>query len=221
MQGRQYSKKILQQQLQLSQDKMRGVIIGGGSIKDYEYIRSLIKKDDYIICADGGYDHAKRMNLSPDVLIGDMDSIADVPKDVESIKYPCDKDFTDGELCVKYAKNKGIDSLLLLAMTSERLDHTINNILMLKGFPKATLEDEDNQIHILSDNLKIKGRKGATLSILPLGGDLEGISTRGLLYALDNGTLFFGESRGNSNVITEDECEISVKKGWGIVVIPR
>ena len=200
---------------------MRGVIIGGGIIKDYDYIKSFINEGDYLICADGGYDHAIRMGLKPHIVIGDMDSAKATPADVDVIKYPCDKDYTDGELCVRYAREHGMDSLLLVGMTSDRLDHTINNVLMLKDFQDAEIIDESNHIYVLGKKLRISEKKGATLSIIPLGGDLEGISTKNLLYSLDNENLYFGESRGNSNIMTDDECEINVKKGWGIVIIPR
>ena len=198
---------------------MRGIIIGSGNIKDYDYIRSLIKEDDCIICADGGYNHAKKMGLIPSVVIGDMDSITDFDDDVKTIKYPCDKDFTDGELCVKYAKEQGIDEILLLAMTSERLDHTLSNIMMMSAFANSKIVDEANEIYFLRDRLTIENKKGKTLSIIPVNGDMEGITTQGLLYPLHNETLYFGECRGNSNVITEDKCEIRVQKGMGLVVL--
>ena len=59
---------------------MRAVIIGGGYIGDHAYIKSKIKPDDYIICADAGYDHAVKMGIEPNILIGDFDSIADLPR---------------------------------------------------------------------------------------------------------------------------------------------
>lgn len=200
---------------------MRGVIIASGKIRDYEYISSFISEEDFIICADGGYNHAKNMNIKPDILIGDMDSVTDFMHDVEVLKYPTDKDFTDGELCIKYAKEKGIDELLLVGMTSERLDHTINNILMITSFPKAKIVDENNEIYILKDNLTIIGKKGKTLSIIPVSGDLEGISTKGLLYSLNKENLLFASCKGNSNVITDDECEITAQKGMAIVIVVR
>lgn len=51
---------------------MRAVIIGNGDIKDYQYIKSKINDNDFIICADGGYNHAEKMGIVPDVLIGDF-----------------------------------------------------------------------------------------------------------------------------------------------------
>ena len=59
---------------------MRAVIIGNGDIKDYQYIKSKIHDNDFIICADGGYNHAEKMGIVPDVLIGDFDSAKNFEK---------------------------------------------------------------------------------------------------------------------------------------------
>lgn len=200
---------------------MNCIIIGNGKIKDYDYIKSFIGEDDYIICADGGYNHAKKMGIAPDIIIGDMDSVQGFDGETQKIDYPCEKDFTDGELCVEYAKEKGFSSLLLLAMTSERLDHTISNILMLAEFRKAKIIDDENEIFILKDSLVLENKKGRTLSIIPVYCDLLNVTTRGLKYPLKRETLYFGKSRGNSNIISEDKCEINIEKGIGIVIVVR
>ena len=71
----------------------------------------------------------------------------------------------------------------------------------------------------IKDSLELKGYKGKTLSIIPVFGNLEGITTCGLEYPLDNETLYFAQSRGNSNVVTDDECKIEVKSGIGLIII--
>ena len=200
---------------------MRAVIIGGGYIGDHAYIKSKIKPDDYIICADAGYDHAVKMGIEPNILIGDFDSIADLPEDKEKIKYPTRKDFTDGEIAVKYALEHGFDDILLLAMTGDRADHTITDILLMTQCENARMIDDNNEIYILKKSLKISGKKGDTLSIVPIGGDVEGIETQGLEYPLNRETLYFGESRGVSNVMTENECTITAEKGIGLVIKVR
>lgn len=200
---------------------MRAVIIGSGSIKDYEYIKSKIRENDYIICADGGYDHAVKMGISPDILIGDFDSVSELPKTSEIIKYPERKDFTDGELAVKYAVEHGFDEVLLLAMTGDRADHTITDILLLTQCKNGCIADDNNEIYLLRDSVTISGDKGDTVSIVPVDGDVGGITTQNLEYPLCNETLYFGESRGVSNVMTAEECVITAKKGMGLVIKVR
>lgn len=198
---------------------MRAVIIGNGSITDYDYIRSVISDKDFIICADGGINHAVKMGLYADVLIGDFDSSDDKTAAAKAIQYPTRKDFTDGELCMEYAIDNGYDEILLIGMTGTRLDHTINNILLLLRCKNSCLINEHNKIYPITDSLQIDNQNGKTLSIIPLFSDLEGIVTDGLEYPLNNETLCFGQARGNSNVIISDTCKITVKKGMGIVII--
>ncbi|MDD6484087.1 MAG: thiamine diphosphokinase [Clostridiales bacterium] len=197
---------------------MRAVIFGNGDIQSYERAAGYLKADDFIICADGGLRHAKKMGLRCDVLIGDFDSL-DVDADAgEIIQYPAKKDFTDGELCVKYAREHGFSDIILLGMTGKRLDHTINNIMMLSCCG-GTVIDDDNEIYILKDSLEFYKKKGRTLSIIPVGGNIEGIDGEGVEYPLCNDTLHFGSCRGSSNVIVEEYCKITIKSGVGLVVI--
>ena len=200
---------------------MRAVIIGNGSITDYDYIKSKIRTDDFIICADGGYNHAKKLGVKPNVIIGDFDSAMGYENEESVIRYPVRKDFTDGELAVEYAKERGCDSVVLLAMTGDRADHTITDILLLTKCENGVLIDDNNEIYILKTTekkLEISGNAGDTVSIVPVNGDLEGIITKGLEYPLNDETLYFGKSRGVSNVMTADTCEITAKTGMGLVI---
>lgn len=197
---------------------MRAVVIGNGDINDYEYISSLIRNDDTIICADGGLRHAEAMGLITNVAIGDFDSYKSDIK-VKKFVYPERKDYTDGELAVQYAIDNGYDEIMLLGMTGKRLDHTLTDLLLLSKYENSYLIDDYNEVHIVSSKLVLRDKKGKTLSIIPVLSDLKGITTQGLEYPLHDETLFFGESRGNSNVVTDDTCIIEVRSGMGIVII--
>lgn len=196
---------------------MRAVVIGNGSINDYPKALKRVQSANFVICADGGQRHAERMGIVPDVVIGDFDS-SEINKDMENIVYPTRKDATDSELAIDYAAEHGCDKIDLLALTGDRLDHTLTNIMMLSKYPDMRVLDDKNEIFMLKPKTEIVGYKGKTLSVVPLT-NLEGVRTKGLEWELDNETLYFGSSRSNSNVVNEDRCEISVKNGVGIVVI--
>ena len=197
---------------------MRAVIIGNGDIIDYNYIKSKIQPGDFIICADGGYNHVKKMDIQPDVLIGDFDSAEGFENVEDRIQYPTRKDFTDGELAVKYAVENGYSDIVLIAMTGDRADHTIADILLLGKCPNGVLIDDNNEIYLLKDSIEIRGEKGQTLSIIPINGNAEGITTQGLEYPLKDDTLYFADTRGISNIMTENKCTISLKKGMALVI---
>ena len=197
---------------------MRAVIIGNGDIKDYEYIKGKISETDFIICADGGYNHALKIGITPDVLLGDFDSASGFEDVADRIEYPMRKDFTDGELAVMYAVEHGYDSVALIAMTVDRLDHTMADILLLDKCRNGVVIDDNNEIYLLKDKLSINGKKGQTLSIIPINGDAQGITTSGLEYPLCDETLYFASSRGISNVMLADKCEITIKNGMALVI---
>ena len=198
---------------------MRAVIIGNGNFDNiFEF-----NEYDYIICADGGYNHAKRYGITPDIIIGDMDSVKVDITDENTVIYPKEKDFTDGELAVHLAIEKGCEEIVLLGMTGSRLDHTIANICLLKSIyengKKGYIADKNNKIYYINRYLELNGLNGKTVSLLPMGGDLEGISNSGFYYPLNNETICFGSTRGISNVITDDKANIKLTSGEGIVVI--
>ncbi len=197
---------------------MRAVIIGNGDIKNYDFIKSKINDGDIIICADGGYNHARNMDIEPDVLIGDLDSARGYDDVKNRIEYPVRKDFTDGELAVVYANEHGCDEIVLTGMTGNRLDHTIADIMLLAQCKRGVLIDDNNEIYLLRDKLIIDGYCGQTLSIVPITGEAEGISTSGLEYPLDAETLYFASTRGISNVMTAEKCEITIEKGLAFVI---
>lgn len=198
---------------------MRAVIIGNGKISSYARLSERIRHDDFVICADGGYIYADNAGIKINLIMGDFDSAPEPDTDTAKLVYPVRKDYTDSEICVKYALEHGYDEILMFGMTGSRMDHTLTNMLLLMQCENACIVDDNNEIYLLRGSFCAKNKKGKTLSIIPIGGDINGIATKGLDYPLRNETLYMGESRGNSNVICDDYCEITTRDGIGFVII--
>lgn len=203
---------------------MRVVIITGGKITDYEYIKKQIRDDDTIICADSGYDHAIKMNLSIDLLVGDFDSISSIPEDIKKIEYPEKKDFTDTELAIYHARKLGFKDFLIIAGTGNRMDHTLTNIFILKDFLEnneyAEIIDEHNKIILINSEIELYESKGSIISLIPLE-DCLGVTADNLEYPLNEDTLKFGKGLGVSNIMLEDTVHISVKQGILLIIIAK
>ena len=205
---------------------MRAVIISGGSISDYSCIKSHIKENDFIICADSGYDHAVFMNLSVNVIIGDFDSIKNnkFPENVEIVRHLKDKDQTDTELSLNFAREKGFKNFLFLAAVGSRIDHSLANILLLKDITErgeeALIINENNKVMMINSSTCLTEELGLTLSLIPIS-DCLGVSTKGLKYQLKNDDMLMGKSLGISNVITEEEVEITLRCGLLLIVIAK
>ena len=199
---------------------MVALIIGNGDVSD-EIITEL-PENPYVICADGGVRHVKKLGLKPDIIIGDMDSAEIESVETATIRYPVRKDFTDGEITVDYALEKGFDDIIMIGFTGTRLDHTLTNIFLLEKISKAkkrgVIVDKHNKIYYAERENVISGSKGEIISIIPVSGDVLGITTEGLDYPLRDEKLEFGKSRGVSNVMTDDVCRITIKSGKALIM---
>ncbi len=203
---------------------MRAVIIGGGDFSASQ--ADYIKDGDFVICADSGYDSAIKYNIHADIVIGDMDSVKNSVEG-EKIVYPRRKDFTDGELAVRYALENGYDDILLTGFTGERLDHTLSDIFMLhiisENSAKGVLMDDYNRIYYISPKnpvLKINSQSGENMSLVPLC-DLSGVYTKGLEYPVENEDIPFFASRTLCNVVSSDDAEIGLSDGRALVIFSK
>ncbi len=203
---------------------MKALILGNGDIADYAWIKRRTLGYDLLICADGGLRHAEKMELVPDIVLGDMDSVRKIPQGVIRKVFPARKDETDGELAVEYALEQGADEVVMAGFSGCRLDHTLTNIFFLEKIADAgktgIFIDDKNEICFLRDKINLQGKPGELVSIVPLC-NIEGITTKGLEYPLCKETLYFGKSRGISNVMTGQECEITIEAGYGLVLKSR
>lgn len=204
---------------------MRAVIFFNGDIDDYTYIASILHKDDYIVCADGGYRHALRLGVSANIVLGDMDSIDMDLSNVETKLFPTKKDYTDGELAIHHVIERGFDDILILGGVGSRLDHTLTNIFLLRQCVdsgiKACIVNEYNSIYMIGKYICVSGEIGDIVSLIPLTENVKIESTSGLEYDASGICLNFGTSIGNSNVMTEQMCSIKLESGYCLVIKSR
>ena len=206
---------------------MNYIIISSGNIKKYDYFAGIIGLADKIISADGGARHLKRMNIIPDIAMGDFDSI---DKDsmaflerhkVPMIKHSMDKDATDTELAVQWAMENKATSITLLGVTGTRIDHTLANIFLLKQIARAKIPckilDDNNEIYLVMDEIELKGEPGNFLSVIPLGQEIRGITITGVDFPLENQNIPMGSSLGISNRFSCTKACIAIKRGMAIV----
>ena len=204
--------------------KGRAVIVSGGSVVDYGFVRAQIRDADTVICADSGYNHAAKMQLSVSVVVGDLDSVGELPCRMPFVRYPTHKDLTDTEIAIDYARLKGFKDFLLVAATGSRLDHTLTNILLLKDFllrgENAIIIDEHNKVMLTDSQISLQEPPGSIVSLVPLF-DCYGVTTKYLEYPLQDAELFVGKGLGVSNVITRSNALISIEDGLLLVIVAK
>lgn len=181
---------------------------------------------DLIVAADSGLDHARRLGLQPDVVIGDFDSVSAAALeafDGPIERHPVEKDATDLELALRYAESRRPRRIVVLGGHGGRLDHFLANALVLTTVP-ADIAVEwragPATIHVVADRISLTGHPGDTISLVPVGGDAHGVRTTGLRWPLDGERLPSGGTRGVSNEFADSEATVSVSGGVLLVVVP-
>jgi thiamine pyrophosphokinase len=212
------------------EEGMRAVIIAGGQSRDGEGWPRWIGEGDLIVGADGGAARALAWGRAPHVVIGDMDSLPDADRAALAargcrfVEHPRAKDETDLELALTYAVEEGAREIVVLAALGGRLDHTLANVLLLAlpvlhGISARIVDGREEALLVRSgETAVLEGQAGDLVSLLPLAGDVRGVTTSGLAWALEGDTLRFGFSRGVSNEMTGPQARVHVAAGSLLVV---
>nr|WP_302598192.1 thiamine diphosphokinase [uncultured Cellulosilyticum sp.] len=207
---------------------MKTLILTNGAYGDYSFCNNW-DTYDYIICADGGMKHCRKLNLIPHLIVGDFDSTN--PIDLlyfEDLGVPMEqfsshKDETDTELALRYAIEKGATEVVIWGGIGSRLDHTLGNVHLLysalKQGVKATLMNDQNTVCLIEDEIELKGKEGQLVSLLPFSEKVEGVYTTGLAYSLIDGILPAGSPIGVSNYMISSKASIKIKKGLLLIIL--
>lgn len=202
--------------------KKRCVIIGGGDCST-DFIRANITENDYIICADSGYDYVYGTDIVPDFVIGDFDSAKSIPENIKTVKLPVEKDITDCAAALNEAVKYGYSDILLLGGTGGRFEHTFANISIMAAAANNgcnfEMADEKHRFYCIHNSKAVINKaSNEQISVFAFGGKAYGVTEKGFHYPLDNFTLDPFIPLGISNDVTEEVGVISVKDGTLIII---
>lgn len=206
---------------------MRAVIFASGVIEDYSYIDKESVSDALVICADGGYEHALKLGIHPDVIVGDSDSIkSEYPDDGRTriIRCPAEKDYTDTNKCIDVAIEDGCTDVEIYGGLGGRFDHEYSNICLMayaleKGV-RVKLVNMHNEIWMEKTGFCLHRGSKKYVSFFPYGGAVDGFSVRGLKYSAENMRLECHLAQASSNEFAEcDIADIDFKSGTLIVML--
>ena len=211
--------------------KVRAVLALNGSLKKSkeEYSRIIEGKNVRYIAADGGAVLLEELGHYPDVIIGDFDSLTEEQfqffqkKGSEIIRYPQEKDETDGELALKYCKEKGWKEIIIIGFEGGRLDQQLTNIFLLeyayKNGIKALFKEPGLEMGLVDRKKVFLRKRGAIISLIPLDEVVKGVSISGCRYSLNSDPLFRYKSRGISNIIEQEKAIITADQGQLLYII--
>lgn len=198
-----------------------------GELKGKEefYIDILNKRKGNIFCADGGASHLEKLNLFPDELWGDLDSISNSllskykENNVKIIKFSKNKDKTDGELLISHLSSLNYDEIVIIGGLGGRTDHFLSNINWLFMYERLYFITETETIFKVHSGQTFEKYVNCTVSFVPYSRIVKNVSLMGFKYPLDNYTIKIGDSICMSNIVTSRESSIQVSKGDLICII--
>lgn len=196
-------------------------IIGAGDVDPD--LRIDLQEGDLLIAADGGWQTAERMGLTPHLLIGDFDTLPAPAHRADTIVLPCEKDVTDMRAAVDLGLERGFRRFALYGGTGGRLAHTLANLQLLdylsqKNCRGFLIGDGTVSTAVTDGALDFPADMAGYLSVFCNSGTARGITLTGLKYTLTDGTLTGSEALGVSNEFTGSPARVEVADGTLLVL---
>lgn len=209
---------------------MKTLMICGGAPPSKELFERIRFEfaPDCLIAVDYGAAFLFECGVTPDLLVGDFDSIDEnileyYQTKCEIIGLREEKDETDSEVALRIAAERGTTQLVLLGATGGRIDHTVANMYLLIDADRinifAKMIDQNQEIFIISDHYEFLNMQKHTVSLLPASDIASAIRTEGFYYPLYHEDLKMGDVRGMSNMIISQNASVSVEKGCLFCII--
>jgi thiamine pyrophosphokinase len=195
------------------------VIVFAGGDPPPRSVLEVIASADYVIAADSGLDHALRLGVTVDLLVGDLDSVslAGVAQARRIQQHPADKDATDLAIALEAAVGLGPETVVVVGGHGGRIDHLLANAALLAAPEHAALDlvwlAGTARVYAIHHRRELTGQPGDLLTLLPYGGPATGVSTSGLRWRLHGATLNPGTTRGVSNEFTAAQPLVTVSTG--------
>lgn len=205
-------------------------VLSGGELGDPAFLAAQAAQvvPAAVICADGGTRHVEAAGITPDLIVGDMDSLDPErlgryeAKGTRIVRHLPAKDETDTELALAEAFGMAPAEVWIWGALGHRIDHSLANIsLLVQGRQKGVavkLIDEWCELFLIDRRTVIEGKPGQTVSLLPYGGPAAGVTLTGFEYPLHKALLEMGRPVGVSNRLTAATGIVEVDSGCLVAV---
>ena len=205
----------------------KSILFLNGTMPDKKILNVLNTKVP-LIASDGAAKKMNKLGLSPDYVIGDLDSYKKQANITNIIKVT-NQNLTDFEKCLLFINSKSLSPTLVLGANGGEIDHILGNMqIVIKHSSKTpmyfldTYQNNDLEIGVklgipTTNNLKLTVNKGSYLSIIAFEEII--LSTKGLEWELLNSTLHINGILGLRNKTVSNQLEISLKKGKALIIL--
>ena len=181
-------------------------------------LRPCPAQGDYVIAADRGYDSLMAYGVNPDLVVGDFDSLGEVPNHPNVIQLPAEKDDTDMVFALRQGLDLGYRRFVMLGGVGGRLEHTLGNLQLLdwlasQGAQGFLAGEKTVATAVRNGTLTFPAAMSGYLSVLCNSGTARGVTLRGLKYPLERYTMTGSFPLGVSNQFLGQPASVSVEDG--------
>ncbi len=201
---------------------MIGLLFIGGKGPRPELMEEYRNGTGVVAAADSGLETALILGFTPDLVVGDMDSLSDESLldrfQDRVLRFPQDKDETDTEIGLRLLQERGCTEVVIAGGGGGRLDHLLGIVILFERAhpPTRWITDRDD-VRLIQGEAVLEGVRGETVSLFPLGDGAGMLGSEGLKWELDGLELTRGYA-GISNVVTRDRARVRVGKGRLLMV---
>jgi thiamine pyrophosphokinase len=188
------------------------LIIANGEACSMDTIGDLLEWSPFVVVLDAAIHRVMDLGIKADVLLGDFDRDELDLEAIQQSQFPIqivhtpNQDKTDLEKAIDFLIEKGFPAVNIVWATGRRADHSIanmTNIVRYKNELKIVVIDDYSVIYRLANHFEKWYPAQTNISLIPVG-EVSGISTKNLIYNLDNESLRLGYRIGNSNAVAQD-----------------
>jgi thiamine pyrophosphokinase len=201
------------------------LIIANGQNCSFELMGQLLEWSPVVMVLDGAIHRVLELGIKLDIILGDFDQTENWEEllanqqPVEVVHTP-DQNKTDLEKGLDFLIAKGHKAVNILWATGKRADHHINNLSTLAKYKDQitiVMLDDHSRIFNLPNQFIKWYPANQNISLIPLG-SVFGLSTKGLVYNLQNEDLHLGQRTSSSNK-TEADGLIEIKFDSGNLLL--
>jgi len=178
---------------------------------------------DFVLAADGGWDHLRAAGLSATAVVGDLDSIQSAPNEGVATVHDPDPNRSDADKLLAYAAASGAVCVTLICGHGGRMDHLLatfssalrSGLCVQWAFPEELVRLVRRGVQSVLDT-----HPGQRVSLLPLL-PCSGVMLQGVRWPLDDAELRPDGLISLSNEATGDQVMAEVSEGAALLFLGR
>lgn len=207
---------------------MKACALVGASEFNAEHFQAMDAQNafNYVIAVDAGLKHLESIGRTPDMALGDFDSLGYVPEGMRVARFSANKSKSDMDLALERARNMRYDEIFIYGALGGRLDHALANLHLFakyseKGAIVNAIGVNEAATYVTGpDTYEMPAQESGTISVFSMSDEATGVFERGLAYELDDATLTNRSSLGLSNEFIGEPVLIGVESGTIVVIVP-